>query len=203
MQRTALRASDGAVLWQHPVANAGGGVTITDGVAYFDLVGDVTAYTLADGVQIWRHQPEQLIGQGDSSIVAGGGMVFAGAATSVIALRASDGSLAWAYGPTHFPTGQAYANGVVYVTGQGNARQPATLVALQATDGKQLWSVGLDLPGVWPPVCANGIVYVSDDDGPAGQSLRPGLVYAIRATDGSVLWKHERPDGIVTAPAAG
>jgi outer membrane protein assembly factor BamB len=56
---------------------------------------------------------------------------------------------------------------------------------------------------VWPPVSANGTVYVSDDDGPAGQNPRPGLVYAIRVTDGSVLWKHERPDGIVTMPAVG
>ncbi|HST90008.1 MAG TPA: PQQ-binding-like beta-propeller repeat protein, partial [Ktedonobacterales bacterium] len=117
--------------------------------------------------------------------------------------RVSDGGVAWGYGSSSFAAGQAYANGVVYVTSQSRGSQPATLIALRATDGKQLWSVGLDLPGVWPPVSANGTVYVSDDDGPAGQNPRPGLVYAIRVTDGSVLWKHERPDGIVTMPAVG
>lgn len=105
------------------------------------------------------------------------GTVYVGANDGTVHAVSTDGSTVWSTpadvgGPVYSKV--AAANGRVFVT-----TNPGAVVALDATDGSELWRVdtGTEL-GASGPAVANGTVYAGADQ-----------VYALDAANGNELWK--------------
>ncbi len=96
------------------------------------------------------------------------------------AVNAATGQVIWHthIGTTNLGSTATVSGGVVYVGGS----RPTTMNALNATTGALLWSTkapaGFDVHTA-TPVVANGIVYMSFDD---------GLLHAYNAVTGAELW---------------
>lgn len=195
LQITALSEPDGKMLWQRPATELGGEIAIANGVIYLNNTGLVTAFDAETGATKWQYTPAQRVGQGGSSVSVGDQMVIAEAGTKLLALRPQDGSVAWNADFHGLITGHVIVGNVVYVT------SGATVTALRQSDGVRLWQTPLDLPEPWPPIVANGVLYVSVDDS-ASESPRPGKLYAIQIADGSVAWQYTSQGG-VPLPALG
>lgn len=127
------------------------------------------------------------------SITIAGGVAYAGADRVVSALRTNDGTLLWRSRIDGAVGDQpVVVDGVVYVTASTDTT--ATLYALRARDGVQLWHyasngpvapVALDGgtsvgPAIYAPIVANGVVYVG---------VQGDKVLALRAGDGTLLWQ--------------
>lgn len=138
-----------------------------------------------------------------ASPVVGGGTLFAVDTDAVVhALDANTGSRKWTYkmpvagkaSSSAFGGGVSYANGRVYATnGVGD------VVALDATDGKQLWSVKPSGPLRGAPTIAFNMIFVMTQD---------NQIFALNPTDGGVAWNESGSVGQagvfgVAAPAAG
>lgn len=195
LQITALSEPDGKILWQRPVKELGGEVAIADGVIYLNNTGLVTAFDAGTGATKWQYTPAQPVGQGGSSVSVGDQMIIAEAGIKLLALRPQDGSVAWSLDFHGLINGHVIVGNVVYITAG------ATITALRLNDGVRLWQTSLDLPEPWPPTVANGVLYVSDDDG-ASEFPRPGKLYAIQTADGAVAWQYTAGGG-VPLPALG
>lgn len=221
----AVKASDGALLWQHPLALmdsphvvvAGDSIyVVSDGLGIASNSNNHGIYALrtSDGSLRWQHPTTD---PAVADPLVANGVVYANSGTSLLALRASDGALLWnlplaANGHPDIGLWLANANGVVYViagekgqdfpfsdSGENNA-----LLALRASDGSQLWRIDLgsdyySQPST--PVIANGVIYVragaSREDKAQGNSTAAHL-YALRASDGSQLWQYQEDRTKVT-----
>jgi outer membrane protein assembly factor BamB len=108
------------------------------------------------------------------------GIAYAGAGTSVNALRIDTGSLLWSSRIDEAVGDKpVVANGVVYVNA-GN-EITGTLYALRQSDGTQLWHYTSDGPEMSTAVVANGVVYL----GTQGDK-----VLALRGSSGTLLWQY-------------
>jgi outer membrane protein assembly factor BamB len=184
---TALRVSDGSLLWRHTGGKAGEeSATIVDGVVYLAplLPFNNNAKTVAvealrtsDGSPLWSRtfptdspEPFQLT-------VANRVVYVMSAAKRIDALRASDGSSLWHYtSRAPFDSLPTVADGVVYAT-----TQDGHLSALQASDGFPLWTYTLLNPLQQSAVVADGMVYLS---------LQDGSMDVLRASTGVLLWRY-------------
>jgi outer membrane protein assembly factor BamB len=120
-----------------------------------------------------------------ASPVVGGGKIFTQDAEAKIkAFDAETGAEAWSVDLTPedkdsdkgFGGGVAYDNGRLYVsTGFG------FVVALDATDGKQIWKRDGTVPFRMAPVIQDGKVYVATQE---------NQMLAMNAADGKVIWDH-------------
>jgi outer membrane protein assembly factor BamB len=192
----ALRGSDGSVLWQHSLDTP---ITVdpvvVNGTLYFNYYGEVFAFNAADGSPRWHYRPQQLFDEGATTLAVGGGFIFAGSGTSVIALHATDGSLTWSKAYPRLILGTAYSDGVVYVSWED-----PSLPALHVANGSQLWSAQLMGGHAWPAVVAGNTVFVGMNPGTTPNGA-PAYVYALRPGDGSVMWQlTATSDGFVSAP---
>lgn len=192
----ALRGSDGSVLWQHPLDTPiAVDPVVVDGTLYFNNYGVVFAFNAADGSLRWHYRPQQPFGEGATTLAVGGGFVFAGSGTSVIALHVADGSFAWSKAYPRLVFGTSYSDGVVYVSWED-----PSLPALHAADGTQLWSAHLMGGHAWPAVVAGPAVFVGMNPG-ATPDGAPAYVYALQPGDGSVMWQFTATSaGFVSAP---
>lgn len=194
----AIDAEDGSTEWIFGIGDR----RVAEAPAYHDGTvfvggdggagpdGAVYAVDAQTGQAEWEHTTE---GSGIvTQPVVAHDRVYVGASrfdTSVIALNASDGSLAWEtetdQGP-HARGGLAVAGCTVYVTEDGGQ-----LYALDASDGSERWSTLLANEIFTAPAVANGAVYVGD---------KSGQFHALRADNGVRLWSESLDGEIRTQP---
>lgn len=173
--------------------------------------GDLTALSERDGHKLWTVH----IGFIAATPVVVNGVVYSSGLSvnsakqmvaSFYALRAESGQQIWrkdiinvassdpAQGIGIFNSIQ-FVDGALYITSNQlcfDACNAAYLLALRASDGKQLWKV--TIPGnlnIQPPVIANGGLYLTvpsvfDD---ATNSMLPSQLVAYNASDGTARWK--------------
>jgi len=199
----ALRGSDGAILWQHAQNTSIGGIpVVADGTIYYNRPDEVFAFNAADGAQRWTFRQSYGSSPYGFPLSVGNGLVFTGFATTLYALHASDGTLAWskAYSRTYIEA-TSFAGGILYVTQTKGTVAYGGLVALQAADGKQLWGIQLSDHSAAPPVLAGGTLYINIT--PTFSSSPPGVVYALRPSNGSILWQYRATAGDVSPPVVG
>jgi alcohol dehydrogenase (cytochrome c) len=126
-------------------------------------------------------------------VVVNGTMYFT-TDTTTYAINAATGKLKWKSARPLKEQSQLRVNrGVAFYEnklfrGSGDAH----LYALNATDGKQLWDVKLDVagPGIttpMAPIAWNGMVFIGHAGG--DNVGITGHVYALDANDGHVIWK--------------
>ena len=220
----AQRASDGAVLWRSLIIQAEGKrIALAGDTLYMttDMIGGevlfpqfvhgVYALRASDGAIRWHHDTTEPV---ISPPLIVDGVIYAGVGTSLVALRANDGTQLWQQplavsGHPYLPLWLAFSSGTIYTYGRNqDPDRPysptsfgdATVFAVQAGDGAVRWSHQLD--GTEPdqevstPVIADGIVYVrSNGNGSQAQARGvPGFGYglhALRASDGRPLWTYQ------------
>ena len=143
----AIRASDGTVLWQHPMNNGGDSfaawLQIAHGVVYTSVVavanssntGTISALQSSNGAVIWQ----DTINDSPSGVLLAGGVIYAsaGAASSsaVYALRARDGTLLWSYPIDGNAFNEPLLVGTTVYIGAGNGM----VYALRAVNGTLVW----------------------------------------------------------------
>ncbi len=141
--------------------------------------GDVAAFDLKSGRQLWRSKTKTDLSGGTG---AGAGLVVVGSPDGdVVALKSADGSAAWrAKIGGEVLSAPAVSEKVVVVrTVDGR------LHALNASDGKELWREEQQIPrltlrGAASPVISGDAVYCGFDN---------GKVLALSLADGSKLWE--------------
>jgi outer membrane protein assembly factor BamB len=182
---TALRVSDGVLLWHRAEGKAGDvEATVVDGVIYLVplLPQDSTATTVtvvavraSDGSPLWS-RPLPTDSLTAFQLTAVNNVVYVkSVANTVEALRASDGSLLWHY-MARTPFVSTVAEGMVYTL-----TQDGLLSALRASTGLLLWTrTALTPSQPLPPVVADGMVFLT---------LQGGGMEAVRADTGEVLWR--------------
>lgn len=217
---SATRIRDGQTLWTEridPIFTPD--LVLVNGVLYLgaQFVGvpgvdthikAIYAYRASDGARLWRRSlPAHL----DGPPVVSQGVVYVVAGETAFALRADDGGILW---QTALRTGglqivsawQTAASGALYVyaslvspTGQKDAFG-VDVFALRVADGGALWRVelGTDIfpaAGPFPPVVADGVVYVRLATVKFTSPITTLQLFALRATDGSTLWRYTSQRG--------
>lgn len=188
---TALRSSNGSVMWRLPIAAADGYArgtpAVSNGVIYIGTNnGSMYAVRVSDGSVLWhvaRTGGFDAIPL-DISPLVDNGMVFiegkqgaGGQNLALFAMRASDGKLLWSksqeVAPGPMVNQPQIIEGVIYADGNVGG-----LDALREADGSLLWQHTGDQ--VYSPVfVADGRVQMSSGD----------TILAISARDGTVLWR--------------
>lgn len=136
-------------------------------------------------------QPSEAWRQGDPEVVAispEDGAIrwrvsdFADPSIGLFALSLKDGAVLWTVASLPALLAPAYANGAVYL-GVGD---PATVVAVDATTGQQLWSHALDGDNQWDGISSPSI------QGPSRfVSTRSGAVFAFDRATGDLQWQSQ------------
>lgn len=184
---TALRVSDGVLLWRHAGGKADEeSATVVDGVIYLAplLPPDSNATTVtvealraSDGSPLWsRTLPKDSLTFFQLTVV--NSIVYIrSVADTIEVLRVSDGSLLWHYtSPT--PLASTVADGMVYAL-----TQDGHLSALHASSGSTVWRVALHATNLLPFLFATGgVVYVGTLN---------GSVDALRASSSSTVWHYQ------------
>jgi outer membrane protein assembly factor BamB len=184
---TALRVSDGSLLWCHAGGETGEeSATVVDGVVYLtpllppgsnDPTVTVEALRARDGSPLWsRTLPTDAPASFQLTVVNRVVYVLS-AVERIDALRASDGSVLWHYtSRSPFVWLPSVADGVLYAGTQDG------LSALRASDGFPLWTYTLlTQPQPLPPVVADGMVFLN---------LLGGDMDVLRAGTGGLLWRY-------------
>jgi outer membrane protein assembly factor BamB len=139
---------------------------------FFAIDGDrIAAYELLEGTQRWL-----VTAHPEMPPVAGGGFVFIREAQRLLALRSSDGAVAW-----ELPIADKLAvhpvwdNGwLIVALATGEVR------ALRATDGHLMWTRDLKSPAHAAPALAADRVYVPTTD---------HRIVALRVDNGEPIWE--------------
>lgn len=220
MRFMALRASDGAVLWQDTspdsMPSRYSNPVITPSVVLFEsslfqqdgIAGDMelVAVNAATGQPIWDAQIHQGPNAIESDFVADKNAAYvatydtAKQAQQIEALRLTDGKLLWrvASDPTDGILGLTSTGGVM-------AGTQTALIALDVASGKTLWTLGQtsDIPGVAvrvdgnAPVVNANMLYFTAFTGTAFP--QQPMLYAVDTTTGATRWmSHIPPDANVT-----
>lgn len=184
---TALRVSDGAVLWHHASGKAGeGSITVVDGIIYLAplfsagstaLAVTIEALRAKDGAQIWSRTLPMASPSSFQFTVVNNVVYIMSGAERIDALRASDGSSLWHYTAqvliVALPT---IAGEVAYVITQDH------LTALRASDGSPLWTYrSLNPLQPFSPVVTDGMIYLS---------LQNGGMDVLLANTGMLHWRY-------------
>jgi outer membrane protein assembly factor BamB len=185
---TALRVSDGSLLWRHAGGKTGEeSAIVVDGVVYLtpllppgsnDPTVTVEALHASDGSPLWsRTLPTDAPASFQLTVVNRVVYVLS-AVERIDALRASDGSLLWHYtSRTPFDSLLPVVDGVIYA-----GTQDGHLYALRASDGFLLWAyTSLNPPQSFSTFVADGMVYLS---------LQSGGMDVLRADVGVFLWRY-------------
>ena len=133
------------------------------------------------GMTVWSVAPGAGI---NSPAAVADGVVFVGSHNHVVhAYDAATGGELWhASTRRHRPSGVAVDGGSVYVTTTSSETGPHEVLSLDAVTGRRRWTVTVDQLLVYPPVVANGVVYV------VAWSDR---LYAIDGERGEILFESE------------
>jgi outer membrane protein assembly factor BamB len=199
----ALRASDGALLWQSSIS---GQFSVTNGVVCLHItqgsptLADLYVLQASSGKLLWQDQPGT--SQQQTQVwTPGNGYIYILDNGTLNARRLSDGQPAWNMGFSSDATSQTFEtfsdpvflgalNNIVYlqssVVNQNTHVAFNRMYALQASTGKQLWSFQQDQFNLtWSTVSINattGIMAVQGLD-----SRHPTAFYLLRASDGGLM----------------
>jgi len=230
---SALRASDGTVMWSMSTDGTIASVVSTNGTVYAGVVATTAsapiqttllALHVADGSQVWTHHAETT----ELPLAAGTGALYIASVDPgtqqirVQALQASDGHALWTVPLQGTPVSAFGGSGVGAVLESGTlyfsllTKQPTgsqvQIAALRTSDGKTLWTtppVGqFFAPGqLFSPVVSNGTVYAESLEigDPTGRTppTPTTSIIAWRASDGTQLWKHVLGAGVVPSGPGG
>lgn len=174
----ALDTASGDERWR---TESVGWPTLADETLY--IGGDViTAHSADDGTEQWSFDSPE----GATAPAIVDGRMYSNRSGTAFALETSDGSDIWTHehGASR-SSSVTVADGTVYV-GQASPPDsgPRGVVALDASDGTELWQRQLTSVNVTPAV-RDGIVYVPTND---------GTMTALDAGDGTVRWQNA-PEG--------
>ncbi len=141
-------------------------------LAYFPIEGDrIAAYDLVSGRLQWIASAKPTL-----PLTAGGAMLYYVTADTVIALRSSDGVIAW-----QLPFTEPLATHLVFDNGWLVAATAAgSIVAFRALDGTTIWRHDLGSKANAPPALEADHLYVSTSD---------GRVVALDVANGAQLWE--------------
>jgi outer membrane protein assembly factor BamB len=185
----ALRADDGAVLWQRPLQGAAVDLFgVSDGVVCLritkqqgslEVSSALYGYSAETGRSVWQRQGADVTGSRS----------------------------------THYSV--FLLDGILYVTGSAAAATPsstATIEALQASTGQMLWqyaqpsplgAYNTNFPPVAYPVAADdGVLALSSAGAELSGRPRSELI-GIRERDGTVLWHYQTSSIIMSVPHGG
>ena len=123
-----------------------------------------------------------------------GDRVYVLAGDAAYALDAATGELLWENSDVGGTSSPTYSDGIVYVTD----RAPATLHALDADDGSELWQAEIDphpeAAGFSSPVVAGELVIVgsssTEEFSASGDATFRGGVVAFDRGTGAEVWRH-------------
>lgn len=207
---SAVEAHDsqsGALLWSIPRPSAGSAVALQDGVLYFGTFGEgLWAVDATNGQERWRYQmeepdpasdpPQNVI---DSTPLIVDGVIYlnGGPWGGIYAVDAESGEEIWRFDTAGGTGAQlSFADGILYqpvdkrfdgLRGLGEPPGPATLVAVDATSGEEVWHFEAEEGSSTfaTPVVADGVVLfgISNPDNNAGAYL------GIDASSGEELWR--------------
>ena len=209
----ALRASDGALLWEHTVV----GSIVANPVVVGDTVylsssdtsspgqpGRVVALRASSGAALWQEQ----VGSLPSAVIPWGQLLIVSAGSQVIAFQAKDGARAWTFNGPQLNGGYGstlsaplVSGTVVYVVGVSVAADGSiqhSLIGLNVSTGAQLSS--LPLSGQTSVPIVNGeSIYLTTTT--TLQNTNVSELLAINASDGAVRWSYATTsDFILSAP---
>jgi outer membrane protein assembly factor BamB len=140
--------------------------------AFFTIEGDrIAAYDLITGIQQWL-----VTAHPEMPPVAGDGFLFIREADRLLALRSSDGAIAWQLPiADKFAVHPVWDNGwLIIALATGEVR------ALRATDGHVIWTRDLKSPAHAAPALATDRVYVPTSD---------SRIVALRVDSGEPIWE--------------
>ena len=208
---TALRASDGRVLWQDApspplqlpelLGTGAGVVYIRQAVGNFPGLPEgltsstVLALDAGSGHVLWTATLVASDGAAASPPVETSGVLCVQTSRgAVYGLQASTGIQLWhiagpgqqipVNGSPYGIVAPVVANGLVYTTGLEG------VTAYRVTDGSVVWHYQSWIQGLMPsvPALVSGVIYISTGVGDQG------AVIALRESDGTVLWKRQDAD---------
>jgi outer membrane protein assembly factor BamB len=182
----ALDTISGNIRWSFQTGgNNSSSPVIADGTVYFGSSdGNLYALDAATGQRRWTFGTGAMINQSGPALV--NGILYVGSRDGrLYAVRASDGTQVWAFdsgGISLEQSSPTVDNGIVYIGGWYDIpsfARPGSLYAVDAATGELRWEAlkGVGISG--SPHVANGIVYVTADD---------GKIHAFQARSGSALW---------------
>jgi outer membrane protein assembly factor BamB len=181
---------------QTPVAHADGhyeSLVTASGVTYVGSDGGgVFALREADGTLLWRHDLPGYV----TLYAVSNGLLYAVAppASSVYALHAESGAVAWQRALDIDVLSLAVAGGAVFAGGNTQTGGNAAINAFGAEDGAPLWSYSAAVAMPRSLVVADGIVYAHPFPDHTPVAAGPSLL-ALRASDGQVLWSRATQEG--------
>jgi outer membrane protein assembly factor BamB len=198
----ALAATDGTTRWNVTFPGCFTAVGSDDppllarGLLYIAVSGHdcapsgwVYALSASDGALVWRTPFERVTLP--TRALTGGALLVASSTYPasdeqdfLTALRPADGVRLWRVLLDISPYYLAAEDGIVVVSG-GNFYGDE-FEARRASDGQRLWIAPANRYNLAPPVIANGLVYVSGQDGD---------LYALRLQDGAEQWRFATGDG--------
>ncbi len=214
----AIRASDGARLWNYQVPGQN-----VRGSPDFNVIGNVLYTTLSingyfslyalqaeNGNLQWKYQPDEediALPQGVAN-----GIVYAEAynfqyhRAKVYAFRSADGTILWQYpldiDVEGFPQDVLVSNGVVYAASpisynrfqypynpsQDYQINKSTIYALRTNDGTLLWKYQIEKESSFTKMELVNGILYTSSASPQNSD---GAIHALRANNGSLLWKYQ------------
>jgi outer membrane protein assembly factor BamB len=198
---SALAAADGTTRWQvtfpgcFTAVGSDGPPLLAGGLLYIAVSGHdcapsgwVYALRASDGAVVWRTPFERVTLPtraltGGALLVASSTYPAADEQDFLTALRPTDGARLWRVLLDITPYYLAALDGIIVVSGGFYGDE---FEARRASDGQRLWITPANRYTLAPPVVANGLVYVSGQDGD---------LYALRLQDGVVQWRFATGDG--------
>jgi outer membrane protein assembly factor BamB len=189
----AINATTGTKIWFHSSGtfyNTAASLAVVNGRVYQNSQGKFWTLNATDGTELWNYK----IGGGSSPVVVDG-VVYVGSeisnkglqCSSVVALDAVKGTKLWhvLMGNQSFNcvvSSPAVVDGVVYIGAEDN-----NVYALNAKNGKTIWSFLTGDSVYSSPVVVDGVVYIGSGD---------RNVYALDAKTGEKLWSYETGGGV-------
>ena len=196
---SALRASNGQLLWSVPVVgNTGLPPQVINGVLY------LTTTTISLEVPATPTNQASMLPQvGTISNLLKSVVPMASAIqtlplkqglSSVYAVRLSDGTVLWHYtmnkeNGNNWANWLSIENGTVYV-GTNVDQDKSYIYALRSNDGSLLWRQTTHQGMPVNAYVANGVIYIASFINNGSINDGSGAVYALHAIDGSILWYH-------------
>jgi outer membrane protein assembly factor BamB len=214
---TALRASDGAVLWRQQLdiyasyTAASNGMVVLGG-SFEGGRGGVEARRARDGAVLWRYHSS---GQYDTPApyIFGDTVYFSGHDGTFYALRARDGALKWRFSTGARTVGPPTVAGDLVYVGAGT-----TLYGLSTRTGAIMRAYhpfadqGLDNPSTIfsaysAPVISDGVIFVAATARPCRDFCASGFIdstlFALDAETGAQLWARTESPGLPLALTLG
>jgi len=196
---SALRASDGQLLWRVPVeGNTNIPPQVKNGVLYLTTTKISLEASATPTNQVSSLPQVGMIGNLLQSVVPKAPVKqkvpLKQGLSSVYAVRISDGTVLWHYSMSN-EKGNNWANwfsienGTVYV-GTYVDQDKSYIYALRSSDGSLLWRHAMYRGMSINAFVANGVIYIASFINNGSINDGSGAVYALRSSDGAQLWYH-------------